>query len=716
MLNQQRLELWGGFECSLVRLGHSFRDLTRETGHADRTGDLRQLKSLGITKLRYPILWETIAPDKPDICNWAWHDARLAEVQSLGLEPIAGLLHHGSGPSYTALLDPEFPLLFARHAQRVAARYPWMKLFTPVNEPLTTARFSCLYGHWYPHRRNMRSFLRATVNQCKAVVLAMRAIRLLRPDAELIQTEDLGKVFSTPALSYQAEFENERRWLTLDLLCGQVDREHPWYETLLANGIGDRELGLFLESACAPDLIGINHYVTSDRFLDQRVSKYSPACRGGNGRHHYADVEAIRIDLPSMDLGWKARLSEAWTRYRLPIAATEVHLGCTREDQLRWLAGAWTAAQELRSAGHDIRAITVWALLGSVDWSSLLVENRGHYEPGAFDIRSPSPRQTAIAAAARSLAKTGAFSHPVLGGKGWWRRTNRYYTASADAPSDRPDAGAAQIIIVGSSGAGLEALLHQVCQSRGLASSVVLPPRVGSRPGIDARLSRLHAWAVVNAEAGCTKHQRRGHAEMAAGGPAGMAAELASACTRACIPLVHISSDAVFDGQLGRAYVESDRVSPASAEGHRLAALEKIVQQHCVDALVVRSGILFGPHPDSVSRGEGAVEFDERRFSQHDVISASFAPDLLNAMLDLLIDGERGIWHLANVGEIKAAEFLHILNGTQSVAFEPFGLRNYALRSERGEIMPTLDDALARFDPAVCQLRLPQERFQVAAE
>jgi dTDP-4-dehydrorhamnose reductase len=715
MLEQQRLELWGGFECSLVRLGHSFRDLIKETGHADRTGDLTQLKSLGIKKLRYPVLWETIAPDKPDICDWAWHDARLSELQALGIEPIAGLLHHGSGPGYTALLDPDFPLLFARHAQRVAARYPWIKLFTPVNEPLTTARFSCLYGHWYPHRRNMRSFLRATVNQCKAVVLAMRAIRLLRPDAQLIQTEDLGKVFSTPALSYQAEFENERRWLSLDLLSGRVDREHPWHETLLANGIEDRELGLFLEWTCAPDFIGINHYVTSDRFLDHAMSKYSPGCRGGNGRHRYADVEAIRIDVPSTELGWKARLSEAWTRYRLPITASEVHLGCTREDQLRWLAGAWTAAQELRSAGQDVRAITIWALLGSVDWSSLLVENRGHYEPGAFDIRSPKPRKTAIAVAARSFAKNGAFSHPVLDGKGWWRRTNRYYTASRDGRCDTPAAGAAQIIIVGSRGMGLAGLLHEICRSRGLASSVLPSTHAGPRLGIDARIAGLHAWAVVNADLGGTKRHRKTHAEIAAGPSAGMAEELASACARACIPLVHVSSDLVFDGQLGRAYVENDSVSPACAEGQRLATLENIVQQHCVDALVVRSGMIFGSGPDDVSRSAGPVEFDQRRFSEQDVISASFAPDFLNAMLDLLIDAERGIWHLANVGEIKAGKFLRIANGTASVPLETVSSRNYALRSERGEIMPSLDDALARYARRA-PVALAQQPFQAAAE
>ena len=40
----------------------------------------------------------------------------------------------------------------------VAARYPWVRDWTPVNKPLTTARFSALYGYWYPHTKDERLF------------------------------------------------------------------------------------------------------------------------------------------------------------------------------------------------------------------------------------------------------------------------------------------------------------------------------------------------------------------------------------------------------------------------------------------------------------------------------------------------------------------------------------------------------------------------------
>ena len=67
-----------------------------------------------------------------------------------------------------------------------------MTRFTPVNEPLTTARFSGLYGHWYPHQRSNHAFVRALINQLRGVIGAMRAIREVSPDARLYQTEDCG--------------------------------------------------------------------------------------------------------------------------------------------------------------------------------------------------------------------------------------------------------------------------------------------------------------------------------------------------------------------------------------------------------------------------------------------------------------------------------------------------------------------------------------------
>ena len=428
--------VWGGAECSVARPGEGWRDQIRETGHHDRFDDLARIAGLGIRTVRAPVLWERCAPG-PAHCGWTWHDARMAEMRRLGLDPVVGLMHHGSGPPGTDLLDPDLPEALAAHAGRVAARYPWVGAWTPVNEPLTTARFSGLYRIWHPHADDEALFLRMVAVQCRAVLLSMRAIRARIPAATLVQTEDLGRVFSTPPLAARAARENGRRWLSLDLLCGRVDSGHPWHARFLRAGVAPAWLAEFAGGEAAPDLVGINHYVTSDRFLDHRAARYPPGARTGVGRARYADTEAVRAGVPSADLGWAARLREAWERYGRPLAATEVHLACAEDaEQVRWLLEAWRAAHEVRAEGIDMRAVTVWALFGAMDWDSLLRESRGHYEPGAWDVRAAPPRLTLVGEAARGLACDGGFEHPCLEGPGWWHRPERLHPGAKGSKED----------------------------------------------------------------------------------------------------------------------------------------------------------------------------------------------------------------------------------------------------------------------------------------
>ncbi|HEV2836052.1 MAG TPA: family 1 glycosylhydrolase, partial [Pyrinomonadaceae bacterium] len=351
------LALWAGVEATVNRVGNVYSDQIERSGHALRISDLDRLASLGVKTVRYPILWERTAPRSLDEPDWRWADERLNYLRRLGIKPIAGLVHHGSGPPYTNLLDPEFPTKLAQFAGAVAQRFPWVEDYTPVNEPLTTARFSCLYGHWYPHKSDPLLFAKAMLAQCRATVLAMREIRKVNPAARLIQTEDLSKTYSTPQLAYQANFENERRWLTFDLLNGLLDHDKRMWQYLLHVGITESELEWFLDNPCPPDILGLNHYVTSQRFLDHRVGRYPVSCHGGNGQQFYADVEAVRA-CPAGMLDPKDVIKEAWDRYKRPLAITEAHLACTREEQLRWFKEIWDAAQSLRDEAVDIRAVT----------------------------------------------------------------------------------------------------------------------------------------------------------------------------------------------------------------------------------------------------------------------------------------------------------------------------------------------------------------------
>ncbi|HEX5539818.1 MAG TPA: family 1 glycosylhydrolase, partial [Methylophilaceae bacterium] len=544
---KSRLELWGGLECTVARIGEHYRNQIVETGHRQRMADLQAIAQLGIRTLRYPVLWEDIAPDSPQRCDWRWHDERLAQLQALGIAPIAGLLHHGSGPRYTSLLDVNLPQMLARHAEQVAMRYPWISMFTPVNEPLTTARFSGLYGHWYPHGRDVGIFLRILYIQCQAVALSMQAIRRITPHAVLVQTEDLGKTFSTPLLRYQADLENERRWLSFDLLCGRINRDHAWYKAFIEHGISAEQLDFFLDAPCTPDIIGINHYLTSERYLDQRLKRFPHYHHGSNQRHRYADVEARRVELPSGLTGPEARLNEAWQRYRLPIAVTEAHHGDSRDEQLRWLMEVWNAARKLKADGADIRAVTMWSLLGCMDWNTLLVERNGFYESGAFDVRSNPPRPTALAAAARSLAITGEFDHPALDSGGRWQRGAGYYQPLQRGRMAHSAANPRRLVIAGAGTLGQA--FTRICQTRGLSHALLSRTAMDITDSavVEAALQQYRPWALINTAGYVRVHEAERNAERCFQENALGAEVLAHACARLHIPYVTFSSDLVFD-------------------------------------------------------------------------------------------------------------------------------------------------------------------------
>ncbi|MET0295479.1 MAG: family 1 glycosylhydrolase [Phenylobacterium sp.] len=721
----RELELWGGHECTVNRVGGTYYDQTRRSGHHDRIEDLQLFADLGLKALRYPVLWERVAPTRPDKHDWSWPDARLSRIRELGMKPIAGLVHHGSGPKYTSLVDEGFAPGLAAFARSAAERYPWIDDWTPVNEPLTTARFSCLYGHWYPHLSDESFFWAALINQVDAVRLAMREIRQVNPAARLIQTEDLGRTYSTRAVADQAGYDNTRRWMSWDLLCGRVDREHPFWPRLCAFGFQQR-LETILAAPCPPDVIGINHYLTSDRFLDHHTEEYPPERRGGNEAMRYADVEAVRVTLPAPG-GLEGALEEAWARYGLPLAVTEVHNGCTREEQARWLREAWETAQRLRDRGAEVEAVTAWALLGSYDWNSLLTRRIGHYEPGVYDLRGEAPRPTAAAALLKSLTDPAQPRHPAAEGPGWWRRDIRLafrpVFRTPETPEPRaewraPAAPSRPLLITGATGT-LGRAIARTCEWRGI--DYVLTTRsqldLADPASIEAALALHRPWAVINTAGWVRVDDAEADADGCLQANAAGAVALAHACAAADVPFVGFSSDLVFDGRLGRPYVEGDATNPLGVYGRSKAEAEREILAGGGQALMIRTAAFFSPYDPynfaaHVMRTVGAGE--ALTAASDLVVSPTYVPDLVDAALDLTIDGAEGLWHLANEGAVSWAEFGQMIAATlgfdvslvRPVSHAQFGWAaprpaNVALASTRGQLLPSLENAIGRFAAVV---------------
>ena len=718
MNKKSEIEIWGGMECTINRVGDQYFDQSEYSGHYKRgTEDIDLVGSLGVNMLRYPVLWERHLPNAGQEIDWSFAEKNLLRMKELGITPIAGLVHHGSGPKYVNFFDGSFENGLAEYAQKVARQFPWLEYYTPVNEPLTTARFCGLYGHWYPHMKGYHPFFKVLLSECKATVLAMKAIREINPDAKLIQTEDLGKCHSTPQLQYEADFENERRWLSYELLCGTLTPDKVMYQFMVKKGILEEDLDWFLENNCRPHVAGFNYYLTSERYLDDDMSKYPEEFHGGNHLHAYADIHTVHVPLKEKACGPATLLKEAWERLRLPLAITECHLHSTREDQIRWFHQMWETVNKVRDEGVDFRAITAWAIFGLTGWNRLCTQPGGVYEPGVFNVSSGTPRPTALARFLQELTRDKAYYHPIIENRGWWQRDNRVlYGASKviNMKKEKAPKTCRPLIILGKTGT-LGAAFKRVCEDRNIHHVLLSRADLDITNGesIAAVIEKFNPWGIVNA-AGYVDVDKAETEEatcMAANseGPANLARE----CKERGIRFLSFSTDLVFDGKKGKPYLESDEVNPLNVYGRSKAMAEEAILQNNKEALVIRTSSFFGPWDahNFITTTLAKLRDDQEVKAVSDVfITPTYVPDLVHTCLDLLLDGDSGIFHITNGETVswyqlatKAAlmagyDASLVMKVSQPYMFWRAKRPRYsALASEKGISLPPLDSALERY-------------------
>lgn len=700
-------EIWGGAECSIVRINDEFRDQLAEMKCYARFDDVSLFQSTGIRRIRFPILWERHQPTPHHFENWEATARRLQGILDAGIDPILGLLHHGSGPDYSNLLDEDFPVKLARFAVEVAKRNPEITDYTPVNEPLTTARFSGLYGHWYPHHYNELSFFRMLLNQLKGVVLSMQAIRTINPSARLIQTEDLAYIQSTAKLSYQAEFENERRWLSFDILCGRVGPHHFFWNYLLDLGIEESALRFFLEHPTPPSILGLDYYITSERYLDDALAAYPAHMHGGNGRDSYVDIAAVHT---GQMIGLKSLLLQTGQRYGLPMAITECTLACTREEQMRWLKETWDSAVWVNRQGYEVRGVTAWAMFGAMDWNSLLTRRDLHYEPGVYDLTADATRPTALARMVRALSDRGDYHHPLLEAPGWWhpekdKNTDQRVAQKKNSPP---------LLIIGRHGTLAQAFIR-LCKLRGIHAIAFSREELNvlDADAVRRMIEEYRPWGLVN----CAGYVNVDEAERQPGSCFELNTTaptlLGEICASKGIRMLTFSSDLVFDGEQDTPYGEGDHVNPLNVYGISKAKAEDCLARINPTALILRSSCFFGPWDrynfptvlmESIRSGKPLpVPVDV-------MVSPTYVPDLVNAALDLFIDEEQGIWHIANIGEVTWSDFAKEI--AQRARLSPGKInmlaavempwlarrpKYSAIASNKGVRLPALHAALDRF-------------------
>ncbi len=328
----------------------------------------------------------------------------------------------------------------------------------------------------------------------------------------------------------------------------------------------------------------------------------------------------------------------------------------------------------------------------------------------------------------KSLATTGRFDHPVLAAESWWLREDRLTFPSQRGTAARARIGATHtavsatsartprpLLITGGNGT-LGVAFGRLARERGLPHL-----RLGRRdlditdgPAVQRWLRTVRPWAVVNS-AGWVRVDDAEH------DPAGCMRDnadgaecLAQSCAELGIPLVTFSSDLVFGGSpASRPLVESDPVDPCNTYGRSKADAERRVLHAAPDALVIRSSAFFGDWDDwnFVSRTLATLHSGGRASAPNDaVVSPTYVSDLGHAVLDLLIDGERGVWHVANRGALSWLELAQLAAeqaGLDASRIDPCTGPDIgwhaprpafaALASERATLLGGLDDALARY-------------------
>ena len=329
--------------------------------------DFALVDEMEIKFLRYgPPLYRTFTG--PDKFDWSFADETMRDLKNRDIAVIADLCHFGVPDWVGNFQNSDFPELFSDYAATFAKRFPWVQLYTPVNEMYICALFSARYGWWNEQLCDDHSFVNALKYIVKANVLAMKKILDIRPDAIFIQSESSEYFHAeNPSAIKPAEVLNAERFLSLDLNYGRRI-ESEMYEFLFDNGMTSEEYHFFLDNNFRHHCImGNDYYITNE--------------------HRVAEDGSTR---PAGEIFGYAEITwQYYDRYRIPVMHTETNLteGEKGDEAIYWLWKEWANVLRVRNDGIPVVGFTWYSLTDQVDWDTALRENNGRDNPlGLYDL------------------------------------------------------------------------------------------------------------------------------------------------------------------------------------------------------------------------------------------------------------------------------------------------------------------------------------------
>jgi beta-glucosidase/6-phospho-beta-glucosidase/beta-galactosidase len=355
-----------GIECSYPTTdsGRWRRDEMDATGHYQRwREDFELARELGVSHIRYgpPLHLIFTGPGRYD---WSWCEEPLRVLEEHGPEPIVDLCHFGVPAWLGDFQNRDIERALAEYAGAFAERFSWVRLYTPVNEMYVCARYSALEGVWNEQLSDEGAFARAAVNLAESSVAMTDAILQRRPDALFVNSESsefYQPCCPDPEVQRSAEFENERRFLPLDLI--YAHELSPRMRDYLAEHQADVTRFASREVP-KRTVLGVDYYEWNEKLVDR-------------------DGRALAL---GELFGWYVIASQYWDRYRRPLMHTETNRS-DAGDAPRWLWRQWHNVQLLRSAGVPILGFTWYSVTDQIDWNQAIEEPLGVVNPvGLFDL------------------------------------------------------------------------------------------------------------------------------------------------------------------------------------------------------------------------------------------------------------------------------------------------------------------------------------------
>jgi len=212
---------------------------------------------------------------------------------------------------------------------------------------------------------------------CKANLTAIDEILEVRPDAVFIQSESAEYFHpggAEPAIVAQARWENQLRYLSLDLLLSHPP-DHDIRTYLFDNGMTRDELVWFMSHGLGGRIVIGNDYYDRN---EQMISRSGAARPTGEV------------------FGWVVIARQYFERYRRAVMHTETNTFDSAHAP-RWLWKEFYNVRLLREQGIPVIGFTWYSLLDQVDWDSALAQERGVVNAvGLFDLQR-RPRTVAFA-------------------------------------------------------------------------------------------------------------------------------------------------------------------------------------------------------------------------------------------------------------------------------------------------------------------------------